>query len=72
MKELGYGAGYKYAHAYDGAYAPQDYLPESLRGARWYEPTDAGYEKTVKERIEWWQKLKREAKGEGGTRNAES
>ena len=62
MKELGYGAGYRYAHDYDGAYVPQEYLPEVLRGARWYEPTEAGYEKTVKERIAWWEKLKREAK----------
>jgi len=61
MEELGYGAGYKYAHAYADAYVPQDYLPEALRGAKWYEPTDFGYEKTVKERMEWWQKLKRDA-----------
>jgi len=63
MDDLGYGAGYQYAHAHDNAYAPQEYLPESLRGARWYEPTEFGYEKTVKERMEWWEKLKREALG---------
>jgi len=61
MKDLGYGKGYKYAHDYDEAYAPQEYLPEALRGAKWYEPADAGYEKTVRERIEWWEKLKRGA-----------
>jgi len=61
MEELGYGAGYKYAHAYEDAFVPQDYLPEALRGAKWYEPTDFGYEKTVKERMEWWEKLKRDA-----------
>ena len=61
MKELGYGAGYKYAHDFEGAYVPQDYLPEALRGAKWYEPTDLGYEKTVKERMEWWERVKREA-----------
>ncbi len=38
MRELGYGAGYKYAHAYVDAYAPQEYLPEVLRGAVWYVP----------------------------------
>ena len=63
MKELGYGDGYKYAHAYAGAYAEQEYLPEALRGARWYDPTDTGYEKTIKERIEWWQRVKRDASG---------
>jgi len=61
MKGLGYGAGYRYAHDYDGAYTPQEYLPEVLRGAKWYEPADAGYEKTVRERIESWEKLKRDA-----------
>jgi putative ATPase len=67
MKELGYGDGYRYAHDYADAYAAQEYLPEALRGARWYDPTDSGYEKTVKERIEWWQRLKRDAArpGEG-------
>ncbi|MEX2156234.1 MAG: replication-associated recombination protein A [Gemmatimonadales bacterium] len=62
MHELGYGEGYKYAFDSDQAYIPQEYLPEALRGAKWYEPTLFGYEKTVKERIEWWEKLKRETK----------
>jgi putative ATPase len=68
MKELGYGDGYRYAHDYADAYAAQEYLPEVLRGARWYDPTDSGYEKTVKERIEWWQRLKRDAAGPGEVR----
>ncbi|HXO85523.1 MAG TPA: recombination factor protein RarA, partial [Gemmatimonadales bacterium] len=61
MKELGYGAGYKYAHDHDQGYAPQEYLPEALRGAKWYEPTDAGYEKTLRERLAQWEQLKRRA-----------
>jgi len=51
MKDLGYGAGYKYAFDSEQAYLPQEYLPEALRGASWYAPTDFGYEKTIKERI---------------------
>jgi putative ATPase len=66
MHELGYGAGYQYAHDHEGAYVAQDYLPEVLRGARWYEPTESGYEKAVKERVEWWERRKREASGKGG------
>jgi putative ATPase len=58
MKELGYGEGYKYAHNYEHAYVPQEYLPESLRGEKWYRPTEFGYEKTVAERIEFWERLK--------------
>ncbi len=66
MRELGYGADYQYGHDHAEAYAPQEYLPEALRGAQWYEPTEFGYEKTVKERIDWWQRLKREAEGSPG------
>jgi putative ATPase len=58
MRELGYGAGYQYAHDHEHAYVPQEYLPEALRGQRWYEPSEFGYEKTVKERLAWWQSLK--------------
>jgi putative ATPase len=61
MRELGYGAGYQYAHASDEAYVPQEYLPEALRGVTWYVPTEHGYEKTVKERLEWWAGLKKKA-----------
>ncbi len=61
MKDLGYGAGYKYAHDYEQAFVPQDYLPEALRGAKWYEPTEFGFEKEVMKRLEWWQELKRKA-----------
>jgi putative ATPase len=61
MQELGYGAGYKYAHAYDEGYAAQEYLPKPLQGARWYEPTEFGFEKDIKRRIEWWEELKKKA-----------
>src|SRR6266480_2366209 len=59
MKELGYGEGYKYAFDSHDAYFPQEYLPESLRGTVWYQPSDFGYEKTVKERMAWWLELKK-------------
>ncbi|HKA58983.1 MAG TPA: replication-associated recombination protein A [Gemmatimonadales bacterium] len=60
MKELGYGAGYKYAHEYEHAYVPQVYLPESLRGQKWYRPTEFGYEKAVAERMAFWARLMQE------------
>jgi len=66
MEELGYGAGYKYAHAFEHAYVPQDYLPEALRGASWYEPTEFGFEKDIKKRMEWWADLKNAATRPGG------
>lgn len=59
MKELGYGRGYKYAHNFEDAYVPQAYLPEEIAGQIFYTPTDRGYEKTVKERLEKWRRLRK-------------
>jgi putative ATPase len=61
LKQLGYGEGYKYAFDSENAYLPQEYLPESLRGTVWYQPSDFGYEKTVKERMAWWLELKKKS-----------
>ncbi len=60
MKELGYGAGYRYAHDSPTAYQGQEYLPEALRGISFYVPGSMGYEKKVAERLEWWAKQKEE------------
>src|SRR6266550_2145422 len=67
MEELGYGAGYQYAHAFEHAYVPQEYLPDSLRGASWYQPTAAGYEKTIGERMEFWKQLKEKLLRDAGS-----
>ena len=64
MEQLGYGAGYKYAHAYEEGYAAQEYLPAALQGVRWYEPTEFGFEKDIQRRIEWWAELKKKAGSE--------
>jgi len=52
MKELGYGKGYRYDHVYEGAVAPQTYLPERLGSRRFYEPTDRGWETEAAARLE--------------------
>lgn len=59
MKDLGYGKDYKYSHDYKGAYVSQEYLPEKLKGRRYYFPSDRGYEKVVKQRLERWRSLKK-------------
>jgi putative ATPase len=61
MKELGYGAGYQYAHDAPEAYIPQEYLPERLRGSRFYEPGPFGFEKEIAKRLAWWEDLRRRA-----------
>lgn len=48
-KKLGHGKGYKYPHNYPDHFTPQDYLPPELRGKKYYEPSDSGYEKKIKE-----------------------
>jgi putative ATPase len=53
-KLLGEGGGYKYAHDYEGAYVPQAYLPE---GRIYYEPTENGFERRVRERLDYWRQL---------------
>jgi putative ATPase len=59
MKELGYGDNYQYAHAVPEAYIPQEYLPEKLRGVRFYEPGPFGFEKAVTRRMKWWAQIKK-------------
>jgi putative ATPase len=52
MKDLGYGAGYRYAHDYEDALVAQQNLPDSLVGRRYYEPTGRGFEDALKRRLE--------------------
>ena len=55
MKDIGYGKGYKYAHDYPGHFVKQQNLPDSLKGKRFYTPSDQGYEKQILARLkDWW------------------
>jgi putative ATPase len=51
---LGHGVGYQYPHAYHNHYVPQQYLPDAMQGTFFYEPSDVGYERRIKERIDYW------------------
>lgn len=51
---LGHGKGYLYPHDYDGHFVAQEYLPDSLRGARFYEPSQNGYEAEIARRTRAW------------------
>jgi putative ATPase len=63
MKDLGYGAGYQYAHAVPEAYIPQEYLPDEVRERTFYVPGTFGFEKEVAKRLEWWRSLRERASG---------
>ena len=54
MKQLDYGKGYQYAHDDPEGTADMDCLPESLAGKKYYKPTERGFEKEIKRRIEGW------------------
>jgi putative ATPase len=56
MRREGYGEDYQYPHDFPGHVTEQDYLPERLKGRRYYEPTDEGEERRIKERLEQWRK----------------
>ena len=66
MKQLGYGKDYRYAHDYPESYVAQEYLPEALRGRKLYAPGTIGFEKKIRERMEWWEKRGKE--GNSGLR----
>ena len=57
-EKLGHGLGYKYAHDYPNHYVTQQYLPDGMEGIRFYEPSENGYEKKIREHMEF---IKREA-----------
>ncbi len=59
MKDLGYGAGYRYDHEEPDAHAPQEYMPDSLAGNRFYEPTERGFEMEIGKRLERWMSKRR-------------
>lgn len=64
MKELNYGGEYKYPHDYPGHYIEQNYLPDSLKGKRFYEPTELGRENKIKQYLANLRKTNREDSAE--------
>ncbi|MDY5577180.1 MAG: replication-associated recombination protein A [Lachnospiraceae bacterium] len=63
--KLGHGLGYQYAHDYPNHYVRQQYLPEGLTGQKFYEPTEMGYEKNIREHLD---RIQREALEDGSKR----
>lgn len=50
--KLGHGIGYKYAHDYPEHFVKQQYLPDEIKDVRFYHPTEIGYEKNIKDRLD--------------------
>ncbi|HJU20569.1 MAG TPA: replication-associated recombination protein A [Stellaceae bacterium] len=59
MRDLGYGAGYVYDHATEEGFSGQDYFPEEMRRRSFYRPQERGFEREVKKRLDYWDRLRR-------------
>jgi len=62
MKREGYGKGYRYAHDHPDAVTGLECLPERLQGTRYYDPSERGFEKTLRQRIDYWLEARRRLK----------
>ena len=61
MKNVGYGAGYQYAHDYEEKVTGMRCLPENLAGRTYYHPTNQGFEQRIQQRLDEIRKIKTRA-----------
>jgi putative ATPase len=62
MEQEGYSEGYAYDHDTEEGFSGQDYFPEQLGRQNFYQPVERGFEREIKKRIDYWEKLRRERK----------
>jgi putative ATPase len=62
MRRIGYGKGYKYAHDYEEAQVEQQNLPDAIKDRTYYHPSDRGYEKTIKERLDAFEQARKRSR----------
>ncbi len=63
MKDLGYGKDYMYDHDTEDGFSGQNYFPEEMPRARFYNPGDRGFEREVAKRLSYWSRLRSQADG---------
>ena len=66
QRKMGHGAEYRYPHDLGGLAFGETYLPDALVGQRFYAPADAGYERTIRERLAHWRSRGRVSPNPGG------
>ena len=66
MKNEGYGRGYAYDHDQDEAFSGQNYFPDALPRQQFYTPVERGFEREIKKRLDYWEKLRKERSKERG------
>jgi putative ATPase len=60
MKDIGYGTGYTYDHDTPEGFSGDNYWPEGIPPEQFYTPVERGFEREVKKRLDYWDKLRRE------------
>jgi putative ATPase len=68
MKQHGYGAGYQYDHDAEEGFSGQDYFPEGMDRRRFYDPPERGFEREIRKRLEYWDRLRSEKRQGSGSR----
>jgi putative ATPase len=63
MRKLGYGKGYQYDHATQEGFSGQNYFPDGVRRRNFYRPGERGFEREVRKRLDYWEKLRERAAG---------
>jgi putative ATPase len=63
MKDIGYGKGYAYDHDTEQAFSGQNYFPDGMKREQFYQPVERGFERELRKRLEYWQKLREEKAG---------
>jgi putative ATPase len=58
MKNIGYGAGYRYDHNEEERFSGQSFLPDGVSETVFYEPGAYGFEKEIQKRLDYWAQLK--------------
>ena len=60
MREEGYGADYAYDHDQPDAFSGQNYWPDALGRQRFYDPPERGFEREIRKRLDYWERLRQE------------
>lgn len=60
MKDIGYGKGYSYDHDAEDGFSGDNYWPEDMQPQEFYAPVERGFERQIRERMEWWDRKRRE------------
>jgi putative ATPase len=64
MRDLGYGKGYEYDHDSAEGFSGQSYFPEGMPRRSFYQPVDRGFEREIRKRLDYWDKLRRQRQAE--------